>query len=965
MAKKQQDALKTAKNETFARIKRTEAYAETIRLLFARCVNEILALQKTLPKLGEGEMYSFDGDSIRVQSKVEELLRRLASAATMAAENGVQVEWEKANASCDALLQSCFGKKAMKDVQFSAWRKRNTDAMRAFQRRTDDGGMKLSDKIWTTTRQLREEMEVAMTLGIGEGESAADMSRRVRKYLNDPDLMFRRFRYKAGEREVTDYDENGNPIGTHTEVVYGRKWKKKVKGEDGRVRWVDYDKDSYKVGRGNYKSSARNAMRVTRTETNMAYRQSDQTRWNQMDFVLGVRIELSRSHPKKDICDKLAGDYPKDFKFEGWHPQCFCVMTPILMDEDEMAKMSQALLKGEAYTPKGKRITSYPQGFKDWVASHQDEIQDAHDRGTDPYFIRHNFSKVEKIWHPEEEKTALQVAEERHAARTEQQVSEIRNRFMMRQKTKRSADTLIKDFEDFSDVDTTALQEAYKRADWDAVRKESVALAVKKRAILNESRGVQHELDGISDLAPYIKDANDAIMSGTLAEVMKTKNKLQQYKKWLLGLQHVDNPIAAAKVASMQSVVAINDSVDKKLHGWSHLSLAEQKAQLEKEIGKWADDAKYGLKTKYPDSWKISQDAYMKKLTEVKTAIEWQNVKDSLKALKAYMPMTKSKLYPPAVAKVEIAIANGDLWNAKIAATEAMALKTKLEGILAKRMAASKKGGTESTTITFDDDAYSDERVNKATWHTNKNDARDDFFHNAVETWAKASHEEKVACTRYTEASGYVTKFLRGIKGYYEDYESYAKLAQKDSELITAYIARSRISRDIWVKRDERAAFTTYKFGIDVDALIAAEIRGDKANGVQRLVGRTGVDESFMSCGTSKDAWFSGTGGDNKFGQPRVCLNIYCPKGTMMTYADAFNRYTTGYTSSRVWDGKKKNSAGECEIFMQRGTQMRVTKAEYDPNSDKLFVDVYVIGQRCPDFEIEYVSGEGYKASYK
>ena len=171
MATKQQNAIKSAKNDTLARIKRTEAYAESVRLLFARCVNEILALQKTLPKLGEGEMYSFDGDSIRIQRKVEELLRRLASAATLAVENGVKVEWEQANAGADALMQSCFGKKAMSDVHFSAWRKRNEGAMKAFQKRTDDGGLKLSDKIWKTTRQLREEMEIAMTLGIGEGES--------------------------------------------------------------------------------------------------------------------------------------------------------------------------------------------------------------------------------------------------------------------------------------------------------------------------------------------------------------------------------------------------------------------------------------------------------------------------------------------------------------------------------------------------------------------------------------------------------------------------------------------------------------------------------------------------------------------------------------------------------------------------------------------------------------------------
>lgn len=960
MAKKQQKAAEVAKTDTLARIKRTEAYAESVRILFARCVNEILALKSTLPKLGDGEMYSFDGDTPRVQKKVEELLRRLASAATLAVENGIQVEWDKANEAADGLLQTCFGKKAMSDVHYSAWRKRNEGAMKAFKKRTDDGGFNLSDKIWKTTRQLREEMEVAMTIGIGEGQSAADMSRRVRKYLNDPDLMFRRFRYKIGEKEVTDYDADGNPIGTHTEAVYGRKWKKKVKGDDGKVRWIDYDKDSYKVGRGNYKSSARNAMRVTRTETNMAYRESDQTRWSQMDFVLGVRIELSRSHPKKDICDKLAGDYPKEFKFEGWHPQCFCVMTPILMDEDEMAKMTAAFAKGEKYVPKGKRITSYPQGFKDWVTEHKEEIYDAHDRGADPYFVRHNYGVVESILNPDKPKSALEIAEERHAARTEEEIMAIKKRVAYRAKTKRVAEMLIKDFEDFLDVDTTALQDAYNHADWEAARKESVILLLKKRAILNEARELKNELDGISELTTYMND----VESETLTKVFIAKNNLKRMKDMLLKATYVENPVEAAKeVSSMQVILNINDSVGNKIAKWSHLSLKEQKVILEKEVNKWLDDAKYGLQTKYPNSWKISHNAYLKKLQEVSVSLEWEAINDSLNALVAYMPKTKSKYYPAAIAKVQSAIASKNLSDAKIAVNEAMALKTKLEGILAKRMAAS--GKNSGTTTTFGEECFSRERLDKAVWHTDMYAARDDFFNNAVETWAKASHEEKVACTMYTVASGYITKYLRGIDGYYESDYNYAQKAKEDSDLITAYIARSKTSRDIWIKRDERAAFTTYKFGVDVDDLIDAEIRGDKANGVQKLVGLTGVDESFMSCGTSKDAWFSGTGGDNKYGRPRVCLNIYCPKGTMMTYADPFNRYTTGHTPSNVWGGTTKPDPHECEIFMQRGTQMRVAKAEYNESKDVLFLDVYIVGQRCPEFETVYVSGEGYKAEYK
>ena len=49
------------KAETIKRIQRTEAYAEKVRQLFAATVNEILALNKSVPTLDEGVMYSFDG----------------------------------------------------------------------------------------------------------------------------------------------------------------------------------------------------------------------------------------------------------------------------------------------------------------------------------------------------------------------------------------------------------------------------------------------------------------------------------------------------------------------------------------------------------------------------------------------------------------------------------------------------------------------------------------------------------------------------------------------------------------------------------------------------------------------------------------------------------------------------------------------------------------------------------------
>ena len=117
-----------------------------------------------------------------------------------------------------------------------------------------------------------------------------------------------------------------------------------------------------------------------------------------MDFVLGIKIELSNQHPVTDICDFVQGDYPKDFVFDGWHPQCFCYATPILISEDEMAKVSEAFARGETYIPKGKPVTDTPKGFKKWVKDHKEQIQGAKNP---PYWVRNNKAVVNGIWRKE------------------------------------------------------------------------------------------------------------------------------------------------------------------------------------------------------------------------------------------------------------------------------------------------------------------------------------------------------------------------------------------------------------------------------------------------------------------------------------------------------------------------------------------------------------------------------------
>lgn len=86
------------------------------------------------------------------------------------------------------------------------------------------------------------------------------------------------------------------------------------------------------------------SMRLARTEINNAFHATTVSHVGDAPWVEGFRWNLSRSHPKADDCDALAkandyglgeGVYPPSQTPAKPHPQCFCVVTPVSVDEDE------------------------------------------------------------------------------------------------------------------------------------------------------------------------------------------------------------------------------------------------------------------------------------------------------------------------------------------------------------------------------------------------------------------------------------------------------------------------------------------------------------------------------------------------------------------------------------------------------------------------------------------------------
>ena len=106
-------------------------------------------------------------------------------------------------------------------------------------------------------------------------------------------------------------------------------------------------------------------------KTNRQYRNADIERWRTMDFVLGYQINRSGNCDCNcEICKYGEGKYPKSFNWNGWHDGCKCHITSIMIDENEMAKVNQAFLKGQKYTPKGVRVSEIPSKLIDYVKGH-------------------------------------------------------------------------------------------------------------------------------------------------------------------------------------------------------------------------------------------------------------------------------------------------------------------------------------------------------------------------------------------------------------------------------------------------------------------------------------------------------------------------------------------------------------------------------------------------------------------
>jgi len=217
---------------------------------------------------------------------------------------------------------------------------------------------KISNKIWDIIDILKPDIEVFVNNAILSGKSADSLSRDIRKYLNNPDRLFRRVRNKeTGKLQLSKAARNYHP------------------------------------GQGVYRSSYKNAMRLARTEINMAYREAELERYRGEILVKGYRIELSNNHPVMDICDDLKGEYPKTFKWSGWHPACRCRIIPILISDKDFDKLIRAKETGSIFKPENE-INTVSESFRKYIKENNDRLKNGK---SIPYWYADNQKAIKNI----------------------------------------------------------------------------------------------------------------------------------------------------------------------------------------------------------------------------------------------------------------------------------------------------------------------------------------------------------------------------------------------------------------------------------------------------------------------------------------------------------------------------------------------------------------------------------------
>lgn len=354
-------------------------YNRRLGMLYSGYVKKLLALGYSEDVLENDALFNFDNFPV-LKARLNEIFNDYFQNSMLCYKSGitsgVSLAYSHDN---DALGQfSVLTDKALETARKTA------AATFIANRLNAKNGLNLAQSVWNYCQQTKAEFEMAMSNviadGLEKGASAEEVSRRIRQYLNNPDMMYRRY-------HTVKVLKNGQKKDIVT-------WRRK-RIINGRVRFVEEPLEH--VGQGVYRSARKNALRVARTEINAAYHKARNGRWVNEPFVIGQHIHISPQHDPDedaDICDELKGYYPKDFDWDSWHSQCMCTSDPVMISGEERKQFYKRMLNGEDMSGyvSPNSIKDVPDQYKRYIEANGDKIVDAFKRGKLAWHLANNKS---------------------------------------------------------------------------------------------------------------------------------------------------------------------------------------------------------------------------------------------------------------------------------------------------------------------------------------------------------------------------------------------------------------------------------------------------------------------------------------------------------------------------------------------------------------------------------------------
>lgn len=337
-------------------VSRLDAIEKQLYQLYGNTYQAALNIRAVREAIEIGANFTWQGNPA-AEKQLDRYLKQLTTKATAIIQSGITSSWNTGEARAKETIAGSYAPKLQSEasrISEEATREQRQQGMTAHAFTTQEkGGLTLSGRVWNLQSNAKQELETMIQNGILEGKSPHEVSHDIRKYLNNPDALFRRVR---------------NPKTGNLELSQAAR--------------------AYHPGTGVYRSAYKNSRRLAVTEMNAAYRRAQWESYQRNPLVIGYEIRLSANHtttikgrivPLEDICDRLAGRYPKTFLWTGWHPQCRCDMVPILITEADFKERIKARKNGTlaGWKPRdwqSRPVKSLPSQAREWATENAKRI---------------------------------------------------------------------------------------------------------------------------------------------------------------------------------------------------------------------------------------------------------------------------------------------------------------------------------------------------------------------------------------------------------------------------------------------------------------------------------------------------------------------------------------------------------------------------------------------------------------